>query len=84
MTMATFWDVATRSLVEAAGCFSGAYCLHHHGDNDDVVRTSETSSTSTRLYGATSQKAAIFILFIKYFVAVLESRKTLSCSSHES
>jgi hypothetical protein len=32
MKMAAFWDIAPCSLVEAHGCFRGAYCLQHQND----------------------------------------------------
>jgi hypothetical protein len=44
-----FWDTAPCSLVEVDRSFGDVYCLHHNGDE-----------TSTRLHGATSQKAIIF------------------------
>jgi hypothetical protein len=42
-----FWDVAPFSQVEVDGRFRGAYCLHQGNKN---------LSTSTLLYGVTSQK----------------------------
>jgi hypothetical protein len=35
MKMAVFWDVALCSLAETYQCFRGAYCLHHHGNEDN-------------------------------------------------
>jgi hypothetical protein len=34
MKMTVFWDVTPCSLVEACRCVTGAYCLHHQGDDD--------------------------------------------------
>jgi hypothetical protein len=30
--MTILWDVVVCSLVDIDGCFRGAYCLHHQGD----------------------------------------------------
>jgi hypothetical protein len=56
MKMVVFWDVAPCGLVELDWCFRGGYCLCHQGD-----ALLKYWSTSTRLHGATSQKAAIFV-----------------------
>jgi hypothetical protein len=49
--VAVFWIVAPCSLVDVYERFRGPCCLHHQGDY-----------SSTRLYGATTQKTAIFII----------------------
>jgi hypothetical protein len=69
--MAVFWDIVPCSLVAIYRRFRGAYSLYHHGEEYDAgekVRL-DTGATplkrrpiSTRLHGATSQKAVIFIL----------------------
>jgi hypothetical protein len=43
--MTVFWDVALCSLVEIeiGRRFRGAYCFHREGDDDEGVRSSETS-----------------------------------------
>jgi hypothetical protein len=58
--MAVFWCVAPCSVV-ANLRFRGAYCLHHGRQQ----LPSKRRSISTRLRGATSQKAAILIRKIK-------------------
>jgi membrane-associated PAP2 superfamily phosphatase len=50
MNSVVFWDVVLYSLVDIGQHFRGAYCLHHQ-----VI-------THTILWGATSQRTAIFIL----------------------
>jgi hypothetical protein len=49
-------DIAPCGLVEAYRRFRGTCYLHHHVDND--------VSPLTRVHGAISQKAVIFILAV--------------------
>jgi hypothetical protein len=35
MKKTVFWDVARRSFLEIDRRFTGAYCLHHQGDEPD-------------------------------------------------
>jgi hypothetical protein len=54
MMMIAPWDIAPCSVVEVDRRFRDAYCPHYQDDG---------GSTSTRLHGAVSQTAAIFIQF---------------------
>jgi hypothetical protein len=56
MKMAVFWDVAPCNLVEVYRRFRGAFIIRV-----TMMETASTSETSTRLFGATIQKTAIFI-----------------------
>jgi hypothetical protein len=57
MKMRAFWGIAPCSLVVVDRCIRGAYCLHQHRQ----FAHSKRRSTTTRLHGAISQKALIFI-----------------------
>jgi hypothetical protein len=49
--MTALWDIVLCSLVEVDQRFRGVYCLHRQRDH---------RQSSSRLYGAISQKAVIF------------------------
>jgi hypothetical protein len=56
-----FWDIAPCSLLGVDRRFGGAYCLHH--EDDDEVRTSETSvnyNVPTRRYIPEDSKLHVF------------------------
>jgi hypothetical protein len=38
MNMTAIWDIAPCSLVEVVQHFRGAYCLHHQGDDDELLQ----------------------------------------------
>jgi hypothetical protein len=59
MKIRAFWDAAPCNLVGADRRFKGAYCLHHQGDRWALLKC---QYNPTRLHGATSQKAVIFLL----------------------
>jgi hypothetical protein len=59
MKMTAFRNTASCSLLEVELRFRGAYCLHHQGDDGDSTYCE--TSVSTRLHGAISQNAVIFI-----------------------
>jgi hypothetical protein len=67
--MAIFWDLAPCSLVDIKQLFIGSYCLQHP---DNGESGSSDTSVSTSVYGATSQKSAVFMIpfmsavFIEY------------------
>jgi hypothetical protein len=60
MKMAVFWVVAPCSLVEVYQRFRSLCCHHHHRPDDGGGR--KDRYISTRLYGAATQKTAIFII----------------------
>jgi hypothetical protein len=68
LKMAVFWDVAPCSLVEIDSRFRDALCLHHQGrhrpDDGGSKPSLKRLSVSTIQRGATSQKTAIFLLFM--------------------
>jgi hypothetical protein len=64
MKVTAFWKLALCSLVEIDRPFTGAYCPHQHGDL-------KRRSTSTKLHGAMSQKAVIFIVWTVVCVVTL-------------
>jgi hypothetical protein len=53
LKMSVFWEVALCSLGDIDGHFRGAYCLCHQGDDTPLK-----CQSTTRLYGASSQKTA--------------------------
>jgi hypothetical protein len=75
LKITAFWDMVLCSLIRVEQDFRCAYCLHHQGDNGGsthlwniglflwdymVPYPRKLSSISVRLYGATSQKAAVY------------------------
>jgi hypothetical protein len=50
MKMTVFWDVASCGLVEVYQHFSGACCLHHQGDHDQMMEATSTSEKSVNFY----------------------------------
>jgi hypothetical protein len=57
--MTAFSDMAPCSLIEADLRFRGVHCFHHQGNESSQYTYLNRQATSTRLHGATLQKAEI-------------------------
>jgi hypothetical protein len=58
-----FYDVELCSLIDIDQHFTGAFCLHHHGDNTAMMEAVSSSETSVNIYQSIQRNSPEDYLF---------------------